>query len=335
MGIPLHTIEREQRDKYPVISRDTLAPFKDIFGKTWAFTMSDFFQLSFSEQSFFEADITEPELHLSPFSSRGCTAENNQALNKSLEMAFGEKDRLNSTSPDSGIEMGNFEFDIEGCSALLSGNDPNLNNGPHSPAPAEKSITGDSEINTTELLVPVVTYNSQKEVDTITYMDSSDDEENKDDLAEHVSDTKNVSINPTSAIHSYSVLKPNNKRTMKSKKPANFNNTRKAVRTLISKGQQFSVPVSRRKRKLYELEPLCDPVAEKNRQNALNAKKKAELQEAAVEIDRLREENEDLRSESDNYRDQLEAARRELDMLKQMYKASNGALPPCLDDPEE
>ena len=93
--------------------------------------------------------------------------------------------------------------------------------------------------------------------------------------------------------------------------------------------------MSRRKRKLYELEPLCDPVAEKNRQNALNAKKnrdkkKAELQEAAVEIDRLREENEDLRSESDNYRDQLEAARRELDILKQMYKASNGALPPCL-----
>jgi len=285
--------------------------------------------------SFFEADITDPELDFTPFTSRDWTVENNQALNKSLEMAFGEEDRLNSTSPDSGIEMGNFEFDIEGCSALLSGNDPNLNNGPHSPAPAEKSITGDSEINTTELQFPVVTYNSQKEVDTITYMDSSDDEENKDDLAENVSDTKNVSINPTSAIHSYSVLKPNNKRTMKSKKPANFNNTRKAVRTLISKGQQFSVPVSRRKRKLYELEPLCDPVAEKNRQNALNAKKnrdkkKAELQEAAVEIDRLREENEDLRSESDNYRDQLEAARRELDMLKQMYKASNGALPPCL-----
>ena len=318
-----------------MISRDTLAPFKDTFGKTWAFTMSDLFQLSFSEQSFFEADITDPELDFSLFTSRDWTVENNQALNKSLEMAFREEDRLNVNSPDSGVEMGNFEFDIEGCSALLSGNDPNLNNGPPSPSPVEKSITGDSEINTTELMVPVVTYNSQKEVDTITYMDSSDDEENKDDLAENVSDTKNVSINPTSTIHSYSVLKPNNKRTLKTKKPANFNNTRKAVRTLISKGQQISVPVSRRKRKLYELEPLCDPVAEKNRQNALNAKKnrdkkKAELQEAAVEIDRLREENEDLRSESDNYRDQLEAARRELDMLKQMYKASNGALPPCL-----
>ena len=294
--------------------------------------MSDLFQLSFSEQSFFEADITDPELDFSLFTSSDWTLENNQALNKSLEMAFREEERLKSDSPDSGIGMGNFEFDIEGCSALLSGNDPNLNGGEFLPTSPEKSIIGDStSINTTELLVPVVTYNSQEEVDTITYMDSSD-EENENMKEENDPDTtENVST-----IHSYSVLKPNNKRTMKSKRPANFNKTKKAVRTLISKGQQISVPLpSRRKRKLYEMEPLRDPVAEKNRQNALNAKKnrdkkKAELQEAAVEIDRLREENEDLRSESDNYRDQLEAARRELDMLKQMYKASNGALPPCL-----
>jgi len=30
-AIQFHTTEREQRDKYPVISRDTLAPFKDTF----------------------------------------------------------------------------------------------------------------------------------------------------------------------------------------------------------------------------------------------------------------------------------------------------------------
>lgn len=282
--------------------------------------------------SLFEADITDPELDFSLFTSSDWTLENNQALNKSLEMAFREEERLKSDSPDSGIGMGNFEFDIEGCSALLSGNDPNLNGGEFLPSSPEKSITGDSSsINTTELLVPVVTYNSQEEVDTITYMDSSDEENENIKKEDNDPDTtENVS-----SIHSYSVLKPNNKRMMKSKRPANFNK-KKAVRTLISKGQQISVPVlSRRKRKLYEMEPLCDPVAEKNRQNALNAKKnrdkkKAELQEAAVEIDRLREENEDLRSESDNYRDQLEAARRELDMLKQLYKASAGALPPCL-----
>jgi len=287
--------------------------------------------------SLFEADITDPELDFSLFTSRDWTLENNQALNKSLEMAFREEERLKSDSPDSGIGLGNFEFDIEGCSALLSGNDPNLNGGEFLPSSPQKSITGDSSsINTTELLVPVVTYNSQEEVDTITYMDSSDEENENIKKEEDDSDiTENVSINP-STIHSYSILKPNNKRTMKSKRPANFNRTKKAVRTLISKGQQISVPVMRKgKRKLYELEPLCDPVAEKNRQNALNAKKnrdkkKAELQEAAVEIDRLREENDDLRSESDNYRDQLEAARRELDMLKQLYKASAGALPPCL-----
>ena len=299
--------------------------------------MSDLFQLSFSEQSLFEADITDPELDFSLFTSSDWTLENNQALNKSLEMAFREEERLKSDSPDSGIGLGNFEFDIEGCSALLSGNDPNLNGGEFLPSSPQKSITGDSSsINTTELLVPVVTYNSQEEVDTITYMDSSDEENENIKKEEDDSDTtENVSINP-STIHSYSILKPNNKRTMKSKRPANFNRTKKAVRTLISKGQQISVPVMRKgKRKLYELEPLGDPVAEKNRQNALNAKKnrdkkKAELQEAAVEIDRLREENDDLRSESDNYRDQLEAARRELDMLKQLYKASAGALPPCL-----
>lgn len=79
--------------------------------------------------SFFEADITDPELDFSLFTSSDWTLENNQALNKSLEMAFREEERLKSDSPDSGIGMGNFEFDIEGCSALLSGNDPNLNGG--------------------------------------------------------------------------------------------------------------------------------------------------------------------------------------------------------------
>jgi len=291
--------------------------------------MSDLFQLSFSEQSLFEADITDPELDFSLFTSSDWTLENNQELNRSLEMAFREEERLKSESPDSGIEMSNFEFDIEGCSALLSGNDPNLNNGGGS-LPSEESISGDSVINTTELLVQVV---NNQDVDSITYMDSSDEEPGMV-TEENVSDTENVSINPNT-IHSYSVLKPKNTRTMKSKKPANFNKSKKTIRTLISKGQQISVPVSRRKKKLYEMEPLRDPVAEKNRQNALNAKKnrdkkKAELQEAEVEIDRLREENDDLRAESDNYRDQLEAARQELNMLKQLYKASNGALPPCL-----
>ena len=56
----------------------------------------------------------------------------------------------------------------------------------------------------------MVTYNSQKEVDTITYMDSSADEATRNDLSENVSDRKNVKLNPTSTIHSYSFLKPNN-----------------------------------------------------------------------------------------------------------------------------
>merc|ERR1712242_572546 len=105
--------------------------------------------------------------------------------------------------------MSNFEFDIEGCSALLSGNDPNLNNGGgRGSLPSEESISGDSVINTTELLLPVV---NNQDVDSITYMDSSDEEPGMV-TEENVSDTENVSINPNT-IHSYSVLKPKNTRT--------------------------------------------------------------------------------------------------------------------------
>merc|ERR1719270_1279398 len=90
-------------------------------------------------------------------------------------------------------------------------------------------------------------------------------------------------------------------KTMKSKRPANFGKQKQLV--LTNKGQRFSVPVSRRKRKLYEMEPLADPVAERNRLNALNAKKnrdrkKQQLQLAEEEIDKLREENDELRAES-------------------------------------
>ena len=80
---------------------------------------------------------------------------------------------------------------------------------------------------------------------------------------------------------------------------------------------------------------LADPVAEKNRLNAINAKKnrdrkKQQLQAAEVEIEKLREENEELKAETDNYKDQLDAARQELAMLKQLFKARAGPLPAYL-----
>ncbi len=90
---------------------------------------------------------------------------------------------------------------------------------------------------------------------------------------------------------------------------------------------------SSRKRKLYELGPLDNPDAERCRLNALNAKKnrekkKRQLAEAALEIDRLRSENSVLRTEADEVRDQLEQARRELARLRAQVKANSVLTPP-------
>jgi len=92
---------------------------------------------------------------------------------------------------------------------------------------------------------------------------------------------------------------------------------------------------SARKRKLYELDPLDNPDAERCRLNALNAKKnrekkKRQLAEAALEIDRLRSENSVLRTEADEVREQLEQARHELARLRAQVKA-DGVLQPCVN----
>merc|ERR1719381_153370 len=103
--------------------------------------------------------------------------------------------------------------------------------------------------------------------------------------------------------------------------------------TLKSQGQKISVSVrnDRKKQKLYEMESLNDPVAERNRLNAINAKRnrdrKQQLQEAEDEIEKLREENEELKAETDNYKDQLEdAMSREPAYLKTCRMLSFGAI---------
>jgi len=279
------------------------------------------------------------------FSPSEWKPEHSQELSKSFDMAMGdfdqnrEEDRME--SPDSGI---NFDFDIEGCSALLSGNDPILNNAQaSSPIPdsgdQDKSIYHEdsSVINSTELFLPVVTSlnrNTSDDNDSIHYMDTSDEENN---------DQENVSNNSvkidTNKIHSYSIMNINKPRTMKTRRPIK-SKTKKL--TLKSQGQKISVSVrnDRKKQKLYEMESLNDPVAERNRLNAINAKKnrdrkKQQLQEAEEEIEKLREENEELKLETDNYKDQLEDAMRELKNLKQLFKTQVGSLPPHLDDAEE
>merc|ERR1719471_1107896 len=151
-------------------------------------------------------------------------------------------------------------------------------------------------------------------------MDTSDDDEEEDDTEERKTP---VMRDATNEIHSYSVMKIKKPRTMKSKRPANFN---KEI-TLTSQGKRFSVSVNRKKRKLYEMEPLN---AQKNRD-----RKKQQLMMAEEEIEKLKEENEELKAETDNYKDQLDAARQELEELKQLFKARAGPLPAYLDDPEE
>jgi len=249
-----------------------------------------------------------------------------------------DEDRLRSLeSPDSGIHMSNFDFDIEGCSALLlSGNDPNLNTAEMN---EEKSITSDeSVIIEKDLIYPV----NSENFELISNMGSEEEEEMKEEFdckeeedfnCKEEQENIAVDTNTTSAraieIHSYSVLKVKKPKTLKSRRPTTINK-RQLTKTITSQGQKFDIPVKRNKRKLYEFEPLNDPIAERNRLNALNAKKnrdkkKQELMEATAEIERLREERDELRAESESYRDMLDSARMEVEELKRMLKLRGGS----------
>jgi len=241
-----------------------------------------------------------------------------------------DEDRLRSLeSPDSGIHMSNFDFDIEGCSALLSGNDPNLNTAEMA---EEKSITSDeSVIIEKDLILPV----NSENFELISPMGSEEEEEMEE--CDYKEEQENIAVdtntNATSAraieIHSYSVLKVKKPKTLKSRRPTTINK-RQLTKTITSQGQKFDIPVKRHKKKLYEFEPLNDPIAERNRLNALNAKKnrdkkKQELMEATAEIERLREERDELRAESESYRDMLDSARMEVEELKRMLKLRGGS----------
>merc|ERR1719507_1310977 len=113
----------------------------------------------------------------------------------------------------------------------------------------------------------------------------------------------------------------------------------KIIKDRLSSSRRYSISINK-KQKLYEMEPLKDPVAERNRLNALNAKKnrdrkKQQLQEADEEISRLREENDDLREEGDRIKDDLANAKRELDALRQELKLRGGENASFLDEREE
>jgi len=233
--------------------------------------------------------------------------------------------RLDVESPDSGVDMNNFDFDIDGCNAMLLGvNDPVLNN-------FDSDISEDrsSQTEVINLELPVITSDSLEEYnDEISVMESD-----KDDDEGEENSTLNISKNHPVEIHSYSIMKIKKPDSMKSR------SQNALIKDRLKSGRKYCVSL-KKKPKLYEMAPLNDPVAEKNRLNALNAKmnrdrKKQQLQEAEEEIDRLKEENEELKTEADQVKDELAAAKRELEALRQELKLRGGENASFLDEREE
>jgi len=248
---------------------------------------------------------------------------NIEELNKSLEMALGKSDRFEVESPDSGIDMNPLDFDIDGCNALLGVNDPLFNNFNSDVDVVEEN----PPVEVISLDLPVISNNSLDESSDFTSMEA-DDEENEENS------TSNIPKNHPVEIHSYSIIKIKKTQPMKSK------NKNTLIKDRLTSSKRSPVFLSNKKQKLYEMEPLKDPVAEKNRLNALNAKKnrdrkKQQLQEAEEEISRLKDENEDLRSEQERVRDDLENARREIEALRQELKLRGGSNASFLDEREE
>jgi len=288
--------------------------------------MSDIIANSFFEDRDF-GDFTEEliEDFQTELFTENWSHTNIEELNKSLEMALGntETDRFDVESPDSGIEMNNFDFDVEGCNALLGINDPIFNSF-HSEGSEEKSNPPHEVIS---LELPVITSDSFEEYNDLTSAMESEDEEDQENSS------SNIPKNHPVEIHSYSIMKIKKTQATKSKSQSTL------IKDRFKHGRKYSISVNK-KQKLYEMEPLRDPVAEKNRLNALNAKKnrdrkKQQLQEAEEEIDRLKEENDDLKSEADQVKDELADAKRELEALRQELKLRGGENASFLDEREE
>jgi len=230
-------------------------------------------------------------------------------------MALGNSGRFDVESPDSGIEMNGLDFDIDGCNALLGVNDPILNNFT-SDTTESTANTANTPSEVISLELPVITsdtFEAYNDLPVAMESDAEEDEENS---------STNVPKNHPVEIHSYSVMKIKKTQAMKSKSEHKF------IKDRLTSGRKYSISLNK-KQKLYEMEPLKDPAAERNRLNALNAKKnrdrkKQQLQEAEEEIDRLKEENEDLKSEADLVKDELAEAKRELAALRQELKLRGG-----------
>ena len=278
--------------------------------------------------SFFEDSLFSEDIFMNTWSET-----NVEELNRSLERAMSpdtedtETDRFGMGSPDSGIHVNGLEYDFN--EALLGVDDPIFSDICSLPAAgtAVEVIPAEHPVIMSDFTAVNESYEEAME---------DDDEEEAEDTGSNYSDEEdeenqsaNIPKNHPVEIHSYSVIKIK-------REPGTFKKTTSrapATRTkqASSGGRKYKVSnsISQKKRKLYEMEPLVDPIAEKNRLNALNAKKnrdrkKQQLVEAEQEISRLREENDELRTEADEVRDELESAQRELAELRALMKQSNG-----------
>jgi len=257
---------------------------------------------------------------------------NVEELNRSLERAMSpdveETDRFGMGSPDSGIHVNGLEYDFN--EALLGVDDPIFSDICSLPAAgtAVEVIPAEHPVIMSDFTAVNESYEEA--------MEDEDEEEEAEETGSNYSEEEdeenqsaNIPKNHPVEIHSYSVIKIK-------REPGTFKKTTSrahATRTkqTSSGGRKYKVSnsISQKKRKLYEMEPLGDSIAEKNRLNALNAKKnrdrkKQQLVEAEQEISRLREENEELRTEAEEVRDELESAQRELAELRALMKQSNG-----------
>merc|ERR1712001_608489 len=225
---------------------------------------------------------------------------NVEELNRSLERAMSpdteETDRFGMGSPDSGIHVNGLEYDFN--EALLGVDDPIFSDICSLPAAG-------TAVEVTPAEHPVIMSDFTAVNESYEEAMEDDDEEEAEDTGSNYSDEEdeenqsaNIPKNHPVEIHSYSVIKIK-------REPGTFKKTTSrapATRTKQSSGgRKYKVnnSISQKKRKLYEMEPLVDPIAEKNRLNALNAKKnrdrkRQQLVEAEQEISRLREENDEL-----------------------------------------
>ena len=252
---------------------------------------------------------------------------NVEELNRSLERAMSpdsqEAERYGMDSPDSGVHVTNLEYDFN--EALLGVDDPIFSDICSLPSgTAVEVIPAEHPVIMGDFTAVNESFDDNMEEEEEEARDTSSnysDEENEENTS------SNIPKNHPVEIHSYSVIKLKKEQSFKAK--ASSKAMTRSKTTSGSRKFKLGSSAAQKKQKLYEMEPLVDPVAEKNRLNALNAKKnrdkkKQQLAEAEQTIVELREENEELRAEAEEVRDELEEARRELAELRSQLKLSGG-----------